>query len=103
MPKELDDLLKHPSEWMRGSGPVSDIVMSSRLRLARNLEKVPFATRSTKASRAEVLKLVKDGLTGSVTLKKPLFLEMGALDEVDRQFLVERHLVSRELIVHPEH
>ena len=103
MPKELDELLKHPSEWMRGSGPVSDIVMSSRLRLARNLEKLPFATRATKTSQAEVLKLVKDGLAGSVTLKKPLFLEMGALDEVDRQFLVERHLVSRELIVHPEH
>ena len=49
MAKELDELLQHTSEWLRGAGPVSDIVMSSRIRLARNLEKLPFATRATKA------------------------------------------------------
>ena len=103
MSKELDELIKQPSEWLRGGGPVSDIVMSSRIRLARNLEKFPFATRATKASQAEVLKAVKDVLDRTITLKKPLFLEMGDLDEVNRQFLVERHLVSREHIVHPDH
>jgi len=103
MLKELDELLKQPSEWLRGTGPVSDIVMSSRIRLARNLEKYPFATRATKASQAEVLKVVKDGIAHSPTLKKPLLFEMGELSEVDRQFLVERHLVSRDHIVHPDH
>ena len=102
MLKELDEFLKHPSEWLRGTGPVSDIVISSRIRLARNLEKFPFATRSTKASQAEVLKAVKEGLAKTATLKRPLVLDMGDLDEVDRQFLVERHLVSREHIVHPD-
>lgn len=103
MAKELDELVKQTSEWLRGVGPVSDIVMSSRIRLARNLEKQPFATRATKASQAEVLAIVKGGLTKASTLKKPLFFEMGDLDEVDRQFLVERHLVSREHIMHPDH
>ena len=103
MSKELDELIKQPSEWLRGVGPVSDIVMSSRIRLARNLEKFPFATRATKASQAEVLKVVKEALSHTITLKKPLFLEVGDLDEVNRQFLVERHLVSREHVVHPEH
>ena len=103
MAKEIDALMKQPSEWLRGAGPVSDIVMSSRIRLARNLEKFPFATRATKASQADVLKAVKEGLAQSVTLNKPVVLEIGDLDEVDRQFLVERHLVSREHVVHPEH
>ena len=103
MGKEIDQLMKQPSEWLRGVGPVSDIVMSSRIRLARNLDKHPFATRATKDSQAEVFDAVKGGLANSPSLKTPLILEMGALDEVDRQFLVERHLVSREHIVHPDH
>ena len=103
MAKELDELMKQTSEWLRGAGPVSDIVMSSRIRLARNLEKFPFATRATKASQAEVLKLVREALGASLTLKRPLILELGELEEVDRQFLVERHLVSREHIMHADH
>ena len=103
MAKDLDRLLKQTSEWLRGVGPVSDIVMSSRIRLARNLEHQPFATRATKTSQADVLKIVKEGILQSSVIKQPLIVEMGELDEVDRQFLVERHLVSREHIVHPDH
>ncbi len=103
MSKELNDLLKQSSEWLRGAGPVSDIVMSSRIRLARNLEKFHFATRATKASQAEVLKVVKEGLAHTTTLTHPLMIDMGTLEEIDRQFLVERHVVSREHIVHPDH
>ena len=102
MAHELDTLLQQPSEWFRGVGPVSDIVMSSRIRLARNLERYPFATRATPASQAEVLKAVQEALGRTVTLKRPLLLDLGQLSEVDRQFLVERHLVSREHIVQPE-
>lgn len=103
MAKELDELLKQPSEWLRGVGPMSDIVMSSRIRLARNVERQLFATRATKASQHDVLKMVKEGLQHATSLKRPLWLDIGQLDEVDRQFLVERHLVSREQIVHAEH
>ena len=103
MAKEVDDLLKQPSEWLRGVGPVSDIVMSSRLRLARNLEKLPFATRATKASQAEVIRLVKEALAHTTALRRPTVFEMDRLDEVDRQFLMERHIVSREHIVHADH
>jgi protein arginine kinase len=101
MSNELDALLKQRSEWLRGSGPMSDIVMSSRIRLARNLEKVPFATRATDDSQAEVLHIVKEGLAQSTHLKQAFFLNIGELDEVDRQFLVERHLISREHVVQP--
>jgi protein arginine kinase len=103
MAKELDELLRQPSEWLRGVGPVSDIVMSSRIRLARNLEKFPFAVRATKTSQAEVLKLIRDALVGLAALKNPLIVDIGDLDEVDRQFLVERHLVSREHVVQADH
>ncbi|MBI2093317.1 MAG: protein arginine kinase [Candidatus Omnitrophica bacterium] len=103
MAKELDQLLKQTSEWLRGVGPMSDIVMSSRIRLARNLESFPFATRANKSSQAGVLQAVKEALLHCEALKQPLIFEMASLDEVDRQFLVERHLVSREQIVHTDH
>ncbi len=102
MRRELDEFLKQPSEWLRGVGPVSDIVISSRIRLARNLDKSPFATRATRASQAEVFKVVQEGLGATASLRKALVLELSDLDEVDRQFLVERHLVSREHVIHPE-
>ena len=103
MPKEIDALLQQTSEWLRGVGPVSDIVMSSRIRLARNLEKVPFATRGTKTSQAEVLRQMKEGVEQAPTLGTPKVYEMADLDEVDRQFLVERHLISREHAMRPDH
>jgi len=102
MAHELDELLKQPSEWLRGAGPVSDIVISSRIRLARNLETFVFATRATKASQGDVLRVATEGILQAASLKRPLIVEMGELDEVDRQFLVERHLISREHIVHPD-
>jgi len=101
--KEIDELMKRPSEWLRGTGPVSEIVMSSRIRLARNLEKFPFATRATKVSQGEVLAVVREGLQRTGAMRQSHVFEIGDLDEVDRQFLVERHLVSREHIVHADH
>ena len=101
--KDVDQLLRQTSEWLRGSGPMADIVMSSRIRLARNLEQYPFAVRATKASEGDVLTVVTEGLASTTALKRPLLLAMSELSEVDRQFLVERHLVSREHIVHADH
>ena len=39
------------SQWISGEGPDSDIVFSSRIRLARNLEKYPFPNRASKEER----------------------------------------------------
>ena len=103
MAKEIDELIHQTSEWLRGVGPVSDIVMSSRVRLARNLEKFPFATRATKATQGEVLRVVRDAVTQVPGVRKPVVFEMNDLDEVDRQFLVERHLISREHATRTDH
>ncbi len=103
MSKELDELVTKTSEWLRGVGPSSEIVVSSRIRLARNLEKFPFATRATDASQAEVLRLAQEGLQHAPSLRKSLSFELDKLDDVNRQFLVERHLISREHAGQPEH
>ena len=50
----LDDLTKSSGEWLRGTGPESDIVMCSRIRLARNLADFPFTNRASRSEKTEI-------------------------------------------------
>ncbi len=50
----LEDLTKTSGEWLRGTGPESDIVMCSRIRLARNLADFPFSNRASRGEKAEI-------------------------------------------------
>ncbi len=96
----LDDLASSSGEWLKGTGPESDIVISSRIRLARNLADFPFISRTTEADRAEIEKTLHSHITSLQESGKfpsgTLYFNVGELEEVDRQFLVERQLISRE-------
>ncbi|MFA5090749.1 MAG: protein arginine kinase [Candidatus Omnitrophota bacterium] len=99
---KLNDLLKHTSEWLKGTGPNSDIVISSRIRLARNLDKLPFPHLANKKQGENVLNAVLEAAGGASYLKKATTFRLMELDNVDKQFLVERHLMSLEHAQHPE-
>ncbi len=98
----IDDLLNNKGEWLRCTGPNSDIVMSSRIRLARNLSKYPFSHWASKKEQEEVLQISKKTVASSKKIKSSLCLDMAKLDTLDKQFLVERHLMSREHTVNAE-
>ncbi len=91
-----DDLLKQDSEWLRGSGPNADIVMSSRTRLARNIEKIPFSNWASKEQQEDILTQIKEAAEKIDFLKGSTFFMLKDLSEVDRLLLVERHLMSPE-------
>jgi protein arginine kinase len=91
---QLKDLLNHNSEWLKGSGPNSDIVISSRIRLARNLSGSPFPHWADKKKGEENLEKIKVGVAKINYLKGATFFELSKMDSVDKQFLVERHLMS---------
>ncbi|HDZ77176.1 MAG TPA: protein arginine kinase, partial [Candidatus Omnitrophica bacterium] len=93
---------KQASEWLKGTGPNSDIVFSSRLRLARNLEKVPFPHWANKKQGAETLERIRKALTQNDYLKNSMFLRLSDVSPLDKQFLIERHLMSREHAIKPE-
>ncbi|MCK9603687.1 MAG: protein arginine kinase [Candidatus Omnitrophica bacterium] len=93
---KLNDLLNHGSEWLKGTGPNSDIVISSRVRLARNLDKVAFPHWANKKQCEQVLKIIEEKKAGSEYLKNATLFKLAELDAVDKQFLVERHLMSLE-------
>ncbi|MCM8792718.1 MAG: protein arginine kinase [Candidatus Omnitrophica bacterium] len=92
----IDDLINHTSEWLKGSGPYSNIVISSRVRLARNLNSIPFPHRLNKKQGQEVIDAVRTAVEKVDFLKGSLFIDMQQLDALDKQFLIERHLMSYE-------
>ncbi|HXV19222.1 MAG TPA: protein arginine kinase [Candidatus Omnitrophota bacterium] len=102
MMTKVDHLLKQTCEWLKGTGPNSDIVMSSRVRLARNLEKHPFSHWATKKQEKESLEALETAMGHVEMMITALYVRMMDIDDVDKQFLLERHLISREHIVRPE-
>lgn len=93
----LDNLSQSSGEWLRGTGPEADIVISSRIRLARNLSTFPFTNRASAHQKAEVETLLHDKLNQLDSSPRLDYLQVPGLTALDRQFLVERQLISREL------
>jgi protein arginine kinase len=92
----LNDLLSRTSEWLKGTGPNADVVISSRIRLARNLDKLPFPHWANKTQGEEVLNRIQEAMAKVEYLKNSTLWKLSELDMVDKQFLVERHLMSHE-------
>lgn len=91
-------LMKHPAEWMTGSdsGADSAIVLTSRIRLARNISGSLFPGWSRKVERIELLESLHKKVEELPQMKKAFSQELDALTSVQKQVLVERHLISRE-------
>jgi len=94
----LDDLSGQAGEWLKGEGPESDIIISSRIRLARNLADFPFTNRASIEQKAEIAEIMRERLA-NVELRgsKLSYFDLATLNKLDLQFLVERHLISKEL------
>ncbi|MFQ5747536.1 MAG: protein arginine kinase [Gemmatimonadota bacterium] len=85
-------------QWLEEDGPDRDIVLSTRVRVARNLQGVPFSIRASAEDRAQVRHRVEAALTGSGALGEADLWNIADLEPTERSLLVERHLVSRELV-----
>lgn len=89
-------LIKNPADWMRGSGPHSDIVMTSRVRLARNLRNYPFPGWSQEKQRVELLSMARPLVESLPEMRDSYSEDYSTLTKIRKQVLVERHLISRE-------
>jgi len=92
---KLSDLTNHAGEWLRGSGPMSEIVISSRIRLARNIGGFPFLARASRRQRQTLEARMRDTILGSQIATQMLYVDLDAAPDIDRQLLVERHLISK--------
>lgn len=91
-------LVGKPSRWLVEQGPAADLVLSTRVRLARNLRDLPFTQRAAEDQMGAVVSRVVSACESSASLSGGAFLGMADLGELDRQFLAERHLISREMV-----
>ena len=92
---KLTDISNDINEWFSGAGPMSDIVMSSHIRLARNLAGHKFVSCCSNEERSKVLDRLREVLL-SLDIQDDLFyFSVDQTSDVSRDFLVERHLISR--------
>jgi protein arginine kinase len=91
---------RHPTEtvteWLRGEGNAGDVVMSSRVRLARNLASTPFVNKASRAQRQEVLEACKSAIIGANLSDRLAWLDLHDTPPLERTLLVERHLISQQ-------
>ncbi len=92
---KLTDISNDINEWFDGSGPLSDIVMSSRIRLARNLAGYKFLSRCSAAEKTEILDKLKKVITSLDLGDKVFYVSVDEASMLNKNFLVERHLISR--------
>jgi len=97
----LDGLLNKTGEWLKGKGPDSNIIISSRIRLARNIKEFPFPCRLKIKQLEEIFKKTKETQEKSDILKGLKFIKMQDVSLLDREFLLERHLISQECLNSP--
>jgi len=93
---KISDLADNTGEWLRGTGAESDIVISSRIRLARNVARFPFLSRANIKQKRELEEIVRDKIKEAEITADLRYINLADIDPVDRLFLVERHLISRE-------
>ncbi len=94
---KFSELATRAGEWLRGEGPQSEIVISSRIRLARNIGGHNFLTRCTRAQRNAIEQKVRGAIlsAGDQIAKNLFYVDVADSPEIDRQLMVERHLISK--------
>jgi protein arginine kinase len=92
---KLSDLTNHAGEWLRGSGPMSEVVISSRIRLARNVAGYQFLSKCSRSQRTSLEHKIRDTILGANLSPQMLYVDLDAAPDIDRQLLVERHLISK--------
>lgn len=96
MSSPLDEVARHTGEWLRGVGPMHEIVISTRIRLARNVRGFLFLSRASAEMQRELADTVTAAVHRAAGLKDWVHVDVERLDELDRLLLVERHLISRQ-------
>src|SRR5689334_23698120 len=92
----IHEFLPPASEMSRREGPHNRIVLSSRVRLARNLKGLAFPGWAKKVERVKTLDLIRPAVESLPQLAGAFSESMDNLTVLDKNILVERHLISRE-------
>ncbi|MCA9323117.1 MAG: protein arginine kinase [Planctomycetes bacterium] len=92
-----DAFAARAGEWLAPGGPANDIVVSTRIRLARNLRGHKMPWRLAESERDALAHHLRERLSSTHAVPEATYWNIAQLSEVERLLLVERHLISREL------
>src|SRR3569623_1445031 len=92
----IHEFLEPPSKTSKRKGQHDRFVMSSRVRLARNIRDAAFPGWAKKPERVRVLEIIRPAVATLPEMKDSFAESMDNLSTLDKQKLVERHLISRE-------
>jgi protein arginine kinase len=95
---DSNDLVGTPGAWLDGSGDENEIVLSSRVRIARNLHGHRFTHNCDNAELDAILRKSLDAAQRARAFTRSRYIAMGEISTLDRQLLAERHLVSRDFL-----
>ncbi len=98
---EIDRIYHHSAKRLSASGNESGIVISSRIRLARNLAKFPFPNRATESELSQIIDLLKKSLDRIPLMKNAYFFQLSDLSGNEKILLMERSLISADLLHKP--
>jgi protein arginine kinase len=93
----LREWCARPAAWMSGDGAQGDVVLSSRVRLARDLNGLPFPNRADDVERTRLFRKVTGACADVAQLEGATTWNLDELPAADRELFVERHLASRDL------
>ena len=96
-PKILTQLMRRVPDWAAEIGPDSGVILSSRIRFARNVSLIPFPAKTTPDQQSQVINRIKRAAEDTETLAAAVFIDVDTLEEPDVNVLVERRLVSKDL------
>jgi len=94
---KLTEISSNINNWFDGVGPMADIVISSRIRLARNLAGHMFLNRCSAEEKAAILTTLREALMSLDVGEQTSYISVDKASDLDRHFMVERHLISRHL------
>lgn len=94
----IDEMAARPAPWLSGEGPDSFAVLSSRIRLARNVSEFPFPPAAGTDVREKIIEYISAAFDKLQALKNGSFYRSADIDPMDQKFLVERHLISPEFM-----
>ncbi|MBK1857916.1 protein arginine kinase [Cerasicoccus arenae] len=97
---QIQPLIDGRSELTHAAEPPQEVIISTRVRLARNLQGHAFPGWAKAAQRRAVLSECEETIAGLAQMQKGAVLEIENLSDLEKQVLVERHLISRELSAH---
>jgi protein arginine kinase len=98
----FEDVAQKKAGWIMGPGEESSVVLSTRIRLARNIAGFKFPTSASTETREKLLEYFDSAMDKSEFLRQGKFYRTAGMDRINSSFLVERHLISPTMLDHLE-